>query len=261
MCNRARLRHHGLPRAARLRVVVGAIEAKVATHANRSAFPRRRSVCALRHGLCMGICVRALSLASALVVLGVLVPSSVRAVDTTGAASAWSTRRLAVDGHLGVGTPYGVAGLSLDVSPIQYWTIGVGGGVSFHGPQLALSTRGRYPFGDTGVKNNAFALGGGVSRGPYESCGGDSRFPWGCFDVLSVRDWDAAYWLQFEGSYEHRWAGGAQFRLYGGAEWLLNPAARQCHAVGDARGCTPPSPSASETHAYVGIAVGYAFTL
>ena len=175
-----------------------------------------------------------------------------------GDTSVWSERRLALDAHAGLGTPLGLIGVSLEVTPIPYWTFGGGIGTSISGPQLAMSTRVRYPFG-----HGAIAFGVGASRGAY-----DTAEAW-LADSLWTRHWDHAYWLNLEVSLEHRWSTGVQFRMYGGVGAVLNPADGRCQPDQNNGGhdCSfPGGPlgllSFSETSVpYVGYAVGYAFSL
>jgi hypothetical protein len=170
--------------------------------------------------------------------------------------SVWTERRLAVDVHAGFGTPYGLTGASLEFTTIPYWTLGGGVGTSISGPQLAMSTRVRYPFGHGGV-----AFGVGASRGAY-----DTAEAW-MTDPLWTRHWDHAYWLNLEVSLEHRWATGVQFRMYGGVGSVLNPAAAQCQPGNIGHDCNSPGgpfglARINETTVpYLGFAVGYAFAL
>jgi hypothetical protein len=171
-------------------------------------------------------------------------------------ASVWTKRRIAIDVHAGLGTPYGLTGASLEFTPIAYWTLGGGVGTSISGPQLALSTRVRYPIG-----HSAIAFGVGASRGAY-----DTAEAW-LTDSLWRKHWDHAYWLNLEVSLERRWSSGVQFRMYGGVGTVVNPAAGKCEPDSNYGGHDCNSRGGplgllwinETTVPYVGYAVGYAF--
>ncbi len=171
-----------------------------------------------------------------------------------GDLSVWTERRLAIDGHMGFGTPYGLTGVSLELTPIPWWTFGGGLGVSFGGPQLAMSTRVRYPFGHA-----ALAFGVGVSRGGYKTVES-----W--IDASWTKEWAHAYWLNIEASVEHRWRTGLELRIYMGVGSLLNPGSGECHPNlrgYDCDGSGEPLGFLFSQNGvpYVGVAVGHAFAL
>jgi hypothetical protein len=170
-----------------------------------------------------------------------------------GDTSVWS-RWLAVDGHLGAGTPYGFAGVSIEATPVKWWTFGGGLGVSYSGLQLAVSSRVRYPWG-----HSAIAAGVGVSRGPYGAVS-----PICCDDFGWSQHWSAAYWLNVDVvSIEHRSSSGRELRFYFGFGSLLNPKDGECHSYGDAN-YKPPCENRgtlfpNSVMPYIGFAYGAAF--
>ncbi len=170
-----------------------------------------------------------------------------------GDFSVWR-RQLAIAGHVGFGTPYGLAGVAVEATPIPWWTIGGGVGTSFSGPQLAVSSRVRYLFG-----HSALAAGMAASRGPYDTNDG-----WG---GTWRKHWDHAAWLAFEGSIEHRWSTGMEVRFYLGASGLLNPSSGECtpNDRRETRTCASGGPIfgvGNETVVpYIGFAFGRTFAL
>jgi hypothetical protein len=95
---------------------------------------------------------------------------------------------LAVDGHLGLGAPLGLAGLAVDVTPHRRFSIGAGVGKGMDAPQVAAMARVR-PL----LLGHKFALGlgGGVS-------GGDTRTARFGFSDPSQIYWGKAIWLNGE---------------------------------------------------------------
>jgi hypothetical protein len=157
------------------------------------------------------------------------------------------TRVLAVDAHVGLGTPYGLAGLSVEVSPVRFFAIEAGGGHSGYGPQIAGMARLRIPFGA-----DALALGGGVSGGDYSAA---DTF----LEPMWSKDWSPAYWVNLELAYSHRWRNGFELRPYVGVTSLLNPGDAVCvpnNNIGDGK-CGNPATRLP----YAGLAIGYAFDL
>jgi hypothetical protein len=95
------------------------------------------------------------------IALVALATSTSSAALASEPSPAWS-EVLAVDGHLGIGTPTGMAGLALDLTPHPQVSFGVGVGLGFFAPQLAAMARVR-PFFIT--SNLAPGMGVGVSGG------------------------------------------------------------------------------------------------
>lgn len=168
--------------------------------------------------------------------------------------SVWS-RKLAIDAQLGFGAPLGFAGVAFEATPVPWWTLGAGVGMSFSGLQLAVSSRVRYLWG-----HSAIAAGLGLSRGPYGAIS-----PICCDDFGWRAHWDAAYWLDFDlFSIEHRWSSGRELRFYLGVASLLNPGDSACSGYGDANYRPPCEPHSgtlfpNATMPYLGFAYGFAF--
>jgi hypothetical protein len=95
---------------------------------------------------------------------------------------------LAVEGHLGLGAPLGLAGLAVDVTPHRRFSIGAGVGKGMDAPQLAAMARVRPLL--LGRKF-ALGLGGGAS-------GGDTRTARFGFSDPSQIYWGKAVWLNGE---------------------------------------------------------------
>jgi hypothetical protein len=93
---------------------------------------------------------------------------------------------LAIEGHLGIGTPTGLAGLALDLTPHPQFSFDVGVGRGFYALQLAAMARVRPFFFTSGL---APGIGVGVS-------GGDT----GTVHVQDFRElrFEKAMWLNFE---------------------------------------------------------------
>jgi hypothetical protein len=170
--------------------------------------------------------------------------------DDSSPGASWARRPLAIDAQLGAGTPYGVAGLSLEVSPLRYVTLASGAGWGANGLQIALSTRGRYPFNATTAV--AFGLGGstGAYKESYPSIG----------DKEWVKTWDRAYWLSSEIALEYQRMGGARIRIYLGIEKLLNSGSSACSS-NDNMIAQCVSSSNGELLPYLGIALGRALPI
>src|SRR5262245_44677163 len=69
----------------------------------------------------------------------------------------------AVELHAGLGTPYGLIGVSGEYAPLSWLVLAGGAGMNAQGLQLALAPRLRFVLNDA----IAFDAGAGVSTGPY----------------------------------------------------------------------------------------------
>ena len=95
---------------------------------------------------------------------------------------------LAVEGHLGLGAPLGLAGLAVDVTPHRRFSIGAGVGKGMDAPQVGAMARVR-PL----LLGRVFALGlGGCVSG------GDTRTARFLFSDPSQIYWGKAIWLNGE---------------------------------------------------------------
>lgn len=157
-------------------------------------------------------------------------------------------------GHLGIATPLGGAGLSLDVMPLRMLAFEAGVGTNGEGPELGASARLRLPIFAGGY----VTLGSGLSLAHYT---GHSSNGLGRKNVLegigdastSLAVWEhAQFWnndLGVEGGSRHFLA-----RLYLGYATLLNRSAYTC-----TEGYFSCDPQASNGLWYAGIAFGYVF--
>ena len=118
----------------------------------------------------------------ALIVLSTLTSVSALAGEPS---PAWNDP-LAIEGHLGIGTPTGFAGLALDLTPHPQISIEVGAGRGLYALQLAAMARVRPFFISAGL---APGIGAGVS-------GGDT----GTLNVQDTRDlrFEKAIWVNGE---------------------------------------------------------------
>jgi hypothetical protein len=185
--------------------------------------------------------------------------------DARASDDPW-TRPLALDLHAGLGTPLGFYGLTTELTPVRWFTIGVGAGESSSGLQEALMARVRVVVDGTG-----FALGGGVSTGPYQ----DTKEGWFCGlygGDCTLRTWDRAVWGNMELSVEHRLRSGLELRAYFGSALLSNQTADGCvvhlgdaevsHLPSDTKACNPGDATRDGSAVpYAGVSVGYAFRL
>lgn len=120
--------------------------------------------------------------------------------------------------HLGVGTPYGLAGVAFDARIVSWFAIEAGaGGSARNGAQFGVMPRLRIP-----VHNGALTLGSGVSTGRYsdepllEVSLAYNDDEWGWYV------WDRAVWSNTEAGIEVPMSGMVSLRAYGGFAAVLN---------------------------------------
>ena len=177
-------------------------------------------------------------------------PEATPAAATALPPSRWQ-KPVALEGHLGVGTPLGLVGVALDVTPVRWVSLNLGVGHRTEGTQFAAMTRAR--FSPTPVTGG---FGAGISGG---------RYTWSTYSFLlgprsehaSVdREWKTALWGNVDFHFEGRSGGGFQWRIYVGYATLLNPNQSTCsfEAPDGQRLC-----SERLSNIYVGSAMGYAF--
>ncbi len=128
------------------------------------------------------------------------------------AADRWDRNNL-LEAHLGIGTPYGYAGVAYERVLVRYFGLVFGGGMGSAGPQAVAGIRARIPFGSV-------ALGAELSwsGGPYDW----SRCRAFCLDDYDTKHWDFAHWVNVSPAVELRSAAGFNARLYMGLGELLN---------------------------------------
>jgi hypothetical protein len=130
----------------------------------------------------------------------------------------------AVAPHLGLGTPYGVAGVALDARILPWLAIEAGVGL---GPNYGAMPRFRLP-----INEGALTLGSGISMGPYSAepilsisfCPGcdDDGGEWGW------STWENAIWSKTEIGVEVPLSNVILLRVYGGYREILNKGGAQC---------------------------------
>jgi len=194
---------------------------------------------------------------------GVVNEQQGNAPSSSGAARpgpVWTQRRVAFDAHLGMGTPLGLLGGSLEVTPVAALTVGAGVGTSAFGPQVAGLVRLR----TAPRREGSFYVGGGYSQGRYEQglsnrYGIFSTFD-GIFESMGEhpptpwRSWQTARWLNLEIGADTRRASGLDARGFLGIANLLNP--NQNELTDDELGA--PSPlNVVPWVIYCGMAIGY----
>jgi hypothetical protein len=170
----------------------------------------------------------------------------------------WVDRPLSLQAHLGLGTPVGTTGVSLEYLAAPAISVGAGLGYGSGTPGLhtALSAMLRPARG----ANDAFVIGLALSTGSYERRGlfqsGNRN------DTFTEYRSNWAHFLQLEFGYESRGDQGSLFRVTAGVDTVLNPGNLACREVydrqsfGEGYPCAAP---ASETIPTLGIALGYAF--
>jgi hypothetical protein len=117
--------------------------------------------------------------------------------------SVWASRPLAIEAHLGAGSPYGMAGLALDISPLSWLSLNIGGGAGLDGAQVAGMARFRLPLGPL-----APTLSLGTSFGSFKEYGG--------FFETVRKSVDGAMWINGDLGLEYRWSTGVRLRAFGG---------------------------------------------
>jgi hypothetical protein len=172
--------------------------------------------------------------------------------STSSPASTFDVRRLALEGHLGIGTPVGSLGAVLEYAPLPFLGLGAGLGVGsgpssgnhFHGAVVARFRPARGP-------KDALVIGLGYSFGGYQrfhlNIDGDPSN-----DALQA-DW--AHWAQADIGWERRTPKGFLIRLSMGGAALLNPASLRCDDAAFSSSCRSAS---SEGLFTFDLALGYA---
>jgi hypothetical protein len=162
-------------------------------------------------------------------------------------ASPWH-RVFSLAGQLGIGAPLGLVGMTAELTPAPWFSAYAGLGLSSSGLQEAAMGRLRIP-----TENVSFALGGGVSTGPYEWS------PLIEYDSHTVYRWDRAWWGNIEFSLEHREENGITFRGFIGFAILVNQADGQCGIEESGANTTCSTAGTNTWLPYLGMSVGYAF--
>jgi hypothetical protein len=168
------------------------------------------------------------------------------------ARKSWDAPLLVARGHIGIGTPLGFIGASAELNVMKYFAVQLGAGQNGEGLQLAFMGHGRLPVSS----DVALTLGAGVSEGAY-------AYRSNVLDADHSNDtrWDAAVFLNGELGLEILSPGGFSLRMSVGVARLLNPGSvSRCTSGADPVPCAPTREKA-HTFPYIGIAMGYAFSL
>lgn len=158
--------------------------------------------------------------------------------------SLWTARPIAVEAHLApIGSPIGFGGVTLEVSPASWLSLGGGAGAGVSGPQVALFGRARPWSG----RHLALAVGTGLSTGKYHPfcpAGIDTK------DCLRGMDPFLVGWGNVDAGLDARFDSGIVFRAYLGASVPFYEGGA-CRKVDCGKAVTPLP--------YVGASFGYAF--
>jgi len=162
---------------------------------------------------------------------------------------------VAILGHLGIATPVGGTGVSLEVMPVSLLAIHVGVGTNGEGPEFEAGARLRLALSQHGY----FTLGSGWSTAHYTGHSSNGLATRDVFlagigeNTVSYAVWEHAHFWNNELGVEGR-EGHFLVRFYLGYATLLNRSAYSC-----TEGNSPCQPQASNMIAYAGIALGYVF--
>jgi hypothetical protein len=162
-------------------------------------------------------------------------------------------RPFALEGHLGLGTPRGYAGVALDVTPVSWGSLNLSIGQGANGAQYAGMARVR--FAPTPVTGG---VGAGASAGRYVWDNQCSVLYGPCAAIQMpeiTRVWRYAIWGNVEAFVEGRSAGRFQWRVYVGVARQLNGGSSTCTWNWD--GQRPSACDGALFLGYVGTALGF----
>ena len=127
-------------------------------------------------------------------------------------------RPVALDTHLGLGTPVGTGGITATWSMVDWLAIGAGVGQGWDGLQLALMPRLQHL--DEGW---AYGAGLGISGGEYTWT---EPFTW---DHPSYKSSETALWLNGQATIDYQFDMGLRLGMQVGYARLLNASSLKCH--------------------------------
>jgi hypothetical protein len=136
--------------------------------------------------------------------------------------AAWKERHLSLEGHLGIATPVGFFGGTVEFSPSPYLAIGAGVGTNFVGPVGAFLARLRPLFGvrDALVISGAYSIGQyGFAPISLDGSAGSGNGYWRASPLQ---------WAQFDVGWEHRARKGLVIRIAVGRAFVVSPDALSC---------------------------------
>jgi hypothetical protein len=171
----------------------------------------------------------------------------------------WRARPFALDAELGIATPFGLAGVSAEVAPIEYVSLGGGVGGNLLGVQYVGMARLRF----TPERRASFYFGSGYTQGPHEQGQGTQDGVFGVFTgpLSSMghssprgHTWKTARWINAELGVEQRGKQGIDMRGFLGSCFLLNP---EDGVVGPDYGNQEPTLSVRTFMIYAGVGIGF----
>jgi hypothetical protein len=163
--------------------------------------------------------------------------------------AAWKQRPLSLEAHMGLATPVGFFGVTVEYSPIPMVGIGVGIGTNYLGYAPAVLARFRPLQGarDALVVSAAYSFGKyGFKVGSFDGSTDSGEGYWHS---------DLLQWAQADIGWEHRAHKGLVLRIALGAAFVTNPDGLRC--VPDVYGCGD-KPAQLATFDF---GLGYAFLL
>jgi len=158
--------------------------------------------------------------------------------------------------HLGMGTPYGGAGLAFDVIPTDWLALEAGVGTNGEGPEFAVMPRLRLPITAQGYLTASTGVSLDTRYVGHESNGAagfEQVFEGIAEGTTSYAVWSPAYFWNAELGGERE---DNRFitRFYLGYARILNASSYTC-----TEGYFPCSPQKAQSLIYLGFALGYAF--
>jgi hypothetical protein len=162
-----------------------------------------------------------------------------------------SRRPLVLEGHLGLGTPYGFLGVAADYGVLRHLALNLGGGLGGSGPLGAGMARFRLPFG-----SHAVSLESGLSVGRNERR--DKEFMGE--ETKATYTWSPAVWGHVGLGFESR-SGAWQWRASLGYARVLNDGQFTCSSDENRCGDEESAPRDMWQIPYVGFALGYALPI
>ncbi len=160
-------------------------------------------------------------------------------------------RPLVLEGHLGLGSPYGFVGAAADYRVVRHLSLNLGGGLGGSGPLGAGMARLR-----RAGSHDAASLEGGVSIGRAERSDKDGLM---AEETKATYVWSPAVWGHVGVGFEGR-DGAFQWRVSVGYAQVLNADSFSCSSSSNRCG-SDSAPSHLWQIPYAGLALGYALPL
>jgi hypothetical protein len=172
----------------------------------------------------------------------------------------WQARPFAIDGVIGIATPFGLAGVSVEYAPVEALSLGGGLGTNLVGLQLAGMARLRF----TPEQRSSLFFGAGYSQGAHYQGHGVQD---GVLSLITgplaqnshnshrYLEWSTARWINLEVGGERRNESGFDARGFVGIAILLNA---DDGVLSERREMYDRSISPRAAMVYAGTALGYA---